>query len=43
MYGFGFAPKKDQEGNMDKANNRMWARFVDPDSKDPLVASTLVE
>jgi hypothetical protein len=30
--GFGFTPRKDKEGNVDKDKNEMFVRFVDPDT-----------
>lgn len=30
--GLGLTPIKDQSGNPDKNKNKMWVRFVDPDS-----------
>lgn len=40
--GFGFAPRKDAEGNMDKSKNKMYVRFVDPDTKEELAPATQV-
>jgi hypothetical protein len=30
--GFGFTPRKDKDGNVDKDKNKMFIRFVDPDT-----------
>lgn len=29
--GYGFTPRRDENGNPDKKRNKMWIRFVDPD------------
>jgi len=29
--GFGYTPRRDDNGNPDKKRNKMWIRFVDPD------------
>lgn len=29
-------PVKDPYGNPDKKKNKLWVRFVDPDTKEPL-------
>lgn len=34
--GLGFMPRKDHNGNTDLINNKMWVRFVDPETKDVL-------
>jgi hypothetical protein len=34
--GYGFTPKKDREGNVDKKKNKMYVRFVDPDTLEEL-------
>lgn len=34
--GFGFTPKKDKDGNVDKDRNKMYVRFVDPDTLQEL-------
>ena len=31
--GFGFTPRKDAEGNVDRTKNKMYIRFVDPDTQ----------
>ena len=41
--GYGFAPMKDQEGNVDRKNNKMYVRFVDPESQAELAPATLVD
>lgn len=33
LYGLGLTPIKDLNGNPDKKRNKMWIRFVDPDTK----------
>jgi len=30
--GYGFTPRKNQDGDVDKDRNKVWVRFVDPDS-----------
>ena len=30
--GYGFTPRKDRDGNVDKSKNKMYIRFVDPDT-----------
>lgn len=34
--GYGFAPRKDKDGNHDKVRNKMFVRFVDPDTLEEL-------
>lgn len=34
--GLGFTPIKDTNGNPDKKKNKMWVRFVDPETGEPL-------
>lgn len=34
--GIGFTPKKDLNGNPDKKRNKLWVRFVDPDTQEVL-------
>jgi hypothetical protein len=34
--GLGFTPIKDLNGNPDKKKNKLWVRFVDPDSGEAL-------
>jgi hypothetical protein len=34
--GFGFTPRKDAEGNIDRARNKMYIRFVDPETQTEL-------
>lgn len=34
--GLGFTPLKDKDGNTDKNRNKMWARFVDPDTLEEI-------
>jgi hypothetical protein len=34
--GFGFTPKRDKDGNIDKKKNKMWVRFVDPETGEEL-------
>ena len=40
ILGLGFTPKKDMNGNPDMKRNKMWARFVDPDTLEELAPST---
>lgn len=35
--GFGFTPRKDKEGNVDMNKNKMFIRFVDPDTGRELI------
>lgn len=37
--GLGLTPIKDVNGNPDKKKNKMWVRFVDPDSNELLAAA----
>ena len=34
--GLGFTPRKDLNGNPDKKKNKLWIRFADPDSGEPI-------
>lgn len=34
--GYGFTPRKDKDGNVDKKRNKMYIRFVDPDTQEEL-------
>ena len=34
--GFGFTPRKDKDGNVDKVKNKLWVRFVDPTTMQEL-------
>jgi hypothetical protein len=36
--GYGFMPRRDDQGNVDKKRNNMWIRFVDPDTLEELSA-----
>jgi hypothetical protein len=36
--GLGFTPIKDLNGNPDMAKNKMWVRFVDPETGEVLAA-----
>jgi len=36
IFGQGFMPLKDDQGNPDKDRNRLWVRFVDPSSGEEL-------
>lgn len=38
--GFGFTPKRDKNGLKDKKKNKVWVRFVDPDSGEELAKPT---
>lgn len=40
--GYGFTPITDGEGNSDKALNKMYIRFVDPDTQAELGPASLV-
>lgn len=40
--GLGFTPKRDINGNPDPKRNKMWVRFVDPDTLEPLANETMV-
>ena len=40
MSGFGFTPRKDRYGNVDPAKNKMFVRFVDPQSGELLAPAT---
>jgi hypothetical protein len=42
IYGLGFTPRRDANGNPDPKKNRMWVRFVDPDSGEVLAQETEV-
>lgn len=42
LYGYGFTPRKDKDGNVDKKRNKMYVRFVDPDTKEPLAPTYVV-
>ena len=43
IHGIGFTPRKDDKGLTDMTKNRMWVRFVDPDSKQVLAPPTEVK
>lgn len=34
--GLGFMPRRDEQGNIDLKRNKMWIRFVDPETKEEL-------
>jgi hypothetical protein len=38
--GYGFTPKKDKDGNVDKERNKVFIRFVDPDTGEELAPAT---
>jgi hypothetical protein len=40
VFGYGFTPRKDKEGNVDKTRNKLYVRFVDPDTKEELSRTT---
>jgi len=40
--GYGFTPRKDKEGNVDKNKNKMFVRFVDPDTLRDLAQTVQV-
>lgn len=42
LNGFGFTPRKDKDGNVDKNKNKMYIRFVDPSTNEELYPATLV-
>lgn len=37
--GYGFMPLKDKEGNVDSSRNKMYIRFVDPETYEELSPS----
>lgn len=40
LYGYGFTPKKDKDGNVDRSRNKMYIRFVDPSTGEELANAT---
>lgn len=40
--GYGFTPKKDKDGNVDKLRNKVYIRFVDPETGEELAPPTQV-
>jgi len=42
VLGYGFTQRKDKEGKVDKKRNKMFVRFVDPDTKEPLAPTQQV-
>jgi hypothetical protein len=41
--GLGLTPRKDIFGTPDKKKNKLWVRFVDPDTGDELAPEYLVK
>lgn len=41
--GLGLTPRKDLNGNPDKKKNKLWVRFVDPDTGDVLASEYQVK